>query len=430
MSNIGLPGADEAPSEVPSLAHPHESTRTLALVARTPLYRGATVALFLSGLGTSAAAPLIASFLVDELGASLTVAGLSYLTSLTAPVAGYLVGARSDRTGRRLGLFRLCALAGFLGWTGYAVSTQLWMPFVISTVVLAFAGAAASQLFAALHDDLERRDGELHEGVVTVVRMALTAGWVVGPVLGAFLAAHFGFRAALAVTGALTLAQILPLGTLRTPRTTHQQHDEPDTKKGHRRPTVRAMAPLLAFTALYVCVYAGESVKYAYLPIYMRADLQLAPGINGAVIGIQPLVELALMPVAVIVARRTGMLRLMVPGAALGVLANLCFAFTGTAAGLFAGQVLMGGVWGVFAGLGIVVAQRLLPTAVATASSIFMSSTALSSALGGLAGGLGVAAIGLPLVFLIPAAFGVIAVLGLIVMARTTDVDQHPQPTT
>jgi SET family sugar efflux transporter-like MFS transporter len=75
----------------------------------------------------------------------------------------------------------------------------------------------------------------------------------------------------------------------------------------------------------------------------------------------------------------------------------------------------MGGVWGVFAALGIVVAQRLLPTAVATAtaSAISMSSAALSSAMGGLASGLGVANIGLPLVFLLPALFAAIDAVGL-----------------
>jgi SET family sugar efflux transporter-like MFS transporter len=109
----------------------------------------------------------------------------------------------------------------------------------------------------------------------------------------------------------------------------------------------------------------------------------------------------------------------MVLAAGFGVAANLCFAFSGTAAGLFAGQVLMGGVWGVFATLGIIVAQRLLPTAIATASAIFITSTAIGSALGGLAGGLGVAAVGLPHVFVIPAIFALTAVAGLVVMTRT-----------
>jgi MFS transporter, SET family, sugar efflux transporter len=132
------------------------------------------------------------------------------------------------------------------------------------------------------------------------------------------------------------------------------------------------------------------------------------------------------MPLAVIVGRRIGMTRLMAFAAGCGVAANICFATTGTPAGLFAGQILMGAVWGVFAALGIIVAQRLLPTAVATASAIFLSSTAISSAIGGLAGGLGVAAIGLPLVFIIPAALAAVAVIGLVAM---THIEKSRQPT-
>ena len=140
------PGVNE-PARVPPLR----------LVLSSPLYRGATIALFLSGLGFSAAAPQIASFLVKELGASLTVAGLFYLTSLTAPVAGYLVGARSDRSGRRLGLFRLCAVAGLRGLgRDRPVDAAVDAVRRSAPLVLGFAGAATSQLFAAIHDELAR----------------------------------------------------------------------------------------------------------------------------------------------------------------------------------------------------------------------------------------------------------------------------------
>jgi SET family sugar efflux transporter-like MFS transporter len=179
------------------------------------------------------------------------------------------------------------------------------------------------------------------------------------------------------------------------------------------------MLPLLAFTGLYVFVYAGEPIKYGYLPIYMRDDMHLPTAVSGAVIGIQPLIELILMPVAVVVARRIGMMHLMILGAAFGVGANLCFALTGDAAGMFAGQILMGGVWGVFAALGIIVAQRLLSQAVATASAVFMSSTAIASALGGLTGSLGVSVLGLPHVFFAPALYGLIATGGIAVMSRS-----------
>jgi SET family sugar efflux transporter-like MFS transporter len=399
---------------------PVERTSALRLVLASPLYRGATVALFLSGLGSSAAAPQIASFLVNDLGGSLTAAGLFYLTSLTAPVAGYLVGARSDRIGGRLGLFRLCAVVGFLGWAAIGLSTRLWMPYVISAVVLGFAGAATSQLFAAIHDQTSAHPSASNDGVVAVVRMALTGGWVIGPAAGSLLAAQTSPRIMFLATATCVLAQIIPLGTLRTPAAA-----EHTSQSRARRPGMRTMLPLFAFTALYVLVYAGEPIKYAYLPIYMNKQLGFHSGLSGAIIGIQPLVEIFLMPLAVVVARRIGMTRLMAVGAALGVAANICFATTGTATGLFAGQVLMGGVWGVFAALGIIVAQRLLPTAVATASAIFLSSTALASALGGVAGGLGSAAIGLPHAFFIPAVLGCLAVVGLVWMSRSRSFDRE-----
>ncbi len=179
------------------------------------------------------------------------------------------------------------------------------------------------------------------------------------------------------------------------------------------------MAPLLALTGLYVLVYAGEPIKYAYLPIYMHDDLASPAVVSGAVIGIQPLIELLLMAVAVVVARRIGIMHLMILGAAFGVAANLCFALTGSLVGMFAGQAFMGGVWGIFAGLGIIVAQRLLPTAVATASAVFMSSTAVASALGGLTGGLGVGFLGLPHVFLLPAVYAGLATVGIAFMSRS-----------
>lgn len=144
----------------------------LGQVFGSRLYLGATIAMLLSGIGTSAAAPQIVLYLARELSTPLPVAGLFYLTSLAAPVAGYFIGSYSDRTGKRLGLFRLCAIAGFVGWAGIAVAWQAWMPFVISALVLGFSGAAASQLFAAVHDDLTKRPTPAAEDIVAIIRMA------------------------------------------------------------------------------------------------------------------------------------------------------------------------------------------------------------------------------------------------------------------
>ncbi|MFM0152236.1 MFS transporter [Paraburkholderia sediminicola] len=407
--------SDQSDSQSVTMSDRTGSQSALRQVAASRLFLGATIAMFLSGLGASAAAPQIVLFLVRELGASLPLAGFYYLTSLAAPVAGYFVGRYSDRTGNRLGLFRMCAAAGFVGWAGLALSSSIWMPFIIAVALLAVSGATASQIFAAVHDELSDKPGDANESVVAIIRMALTGGWIIGPVLGAWVAAAYGLRSMLWMTAICMLLQIAPLGTLNpTARLKPESASEPA-----RHSSLRAMLPLLTFTGLFVMVYAGEPVKYGFLLIYMEEHLKLGPAVRGAVIGIQPFIELLIMPFSIGLGRKLGNVWLMCIAAAMGVFANLCFVLWPSAAGMFAGQILMGGVWGIFMVLGIIVAQRLLPNAVATASAIFMSSTALSSALGGIAGGFGVAFLGLPNVFLLPALFAGIAVIGLALMART-----------
>ena len=409
--------SDQTGNESLTMPEQSKSPSALRQVAASRLFLGSTIAMFLSGLGTSAAAPQIVLFLVKELGASLPLAGFYYLTSLAAPVAGYLVGRYSDRTGNRLGLFRLCAVAGFLGWAGVALSTSVWMPFVIAVALLAVAGATASQIFAAVHDELSRKPDSTNENVVATIRMALTAGWIVGPVLGAWLAAAYGLRPMIWMTAICTLLQIVPLGALN-PKAQGKKASPSQSAQPASHASLRAMLALLAFTGLFVLVYAGEPVKYGFLLIYMEEHLKLSPPVRGAVIGIQPFIELLIMPFSIRLGRRFGYVRMMSVAAAFAVAANLCFALWPSVFGMFAGQILMGGVWGIFMVLGIIVAQRLAPDAVATASAIFMSSTALASALGGVAGGLGVAGLGLPLVFLLPALFAGIAVVGLAWMGR------------
>ncbi len=105
--------SDQNGSQSVTMSDRTGSQSALRQVAASRLFLGATIAMCLSGLGASAAAPQIVLFLVKELGASLPLAGFYYLTSLAAPVAGYFVGRYSDHTGNRLGLFRMCAAAGF-----------------------------------------------------------------------------------------------------------------------------------------------------------------------------------------------------------------------------------------------------------------------------------------------------------------------------
>ena len=387
----------------------------LRLVLATPFFRAAFLALFLSGVGVSATMPQLTLFLVRDLGASLPMAGLYSLTNLAAPAAGYLIGRWSDRREDRLVLFRVCALVGGVGWLAMAAATQLWMPFVISVLALSISGASMAQIFAAVRDELNRQPSGSDNRVVSTVRMAFTAGWVLGPVLGSWFGSVYGLRPLLVAAALCTFAQVLPLGRQRVAR-----YVTATTRHGvaSRRAAVRRVVPLLVFTGLCVLAMTGDTIKFGYLPLYMADDLHLRDEVRGAVIAVQPLLELALMPFFARAADRFGPLRVLGFGTGLGVGANLAYATSSSVTGLFVGQLLTAGLWAALAGLGVTIAQHLYPEAVATASGLFMSSISLGAAAGGLIGALGVAQLGLPGVFYVPAVLSALATVGLVVLTR------------
>ena len=399
--------------------NPEESS-VPAIIWRSRFLRSAFLALLLSGIGVSATTPQLTLFLVGDLGASVPVAGLYYLVNFIAPVAGYLLGNLSDRQPDRLTLYRVCGVIGGLGWLLMCLATQVWMPFAIGAVALSLSGASMGLLFAAVRDDLTRQGSPAADRVIAAVRMAFTVGWIVGPVLGSWFGAVYGLRPLLLATALLTVGQILPLGLQRVPRLVVEVSGRAVDTPGLGLAAVKrgSLAPLFGFVACCVLVMNSDTIKFAFLPLYMADDLGTSDTVRGAVIAIQPLVELALMPYFAWLADRIGPIRVVTIGAAFGVAANIAYATSEHVLGLFVGQLLMSALWAAIAGLGVTVAQQLYPYGVGLASSVFMSSIMLSGGLGGAIGGLGSALVGVPQVFYISAVLGAFGTAGLIVLAH------------
>ncbi|HEY5981797.1 MAG TPA: MFS transporter, partial [Microlunatus sp.] len=360
-------------------------------------------------------------FLVNDLGASVPVAGLYYLVNLAAPLAGYWLGSLSDRQPDRLRLYRVCAVVGGVGWLAMGLASAVWMPFVIGALGLSIAGGSMGLLFAAVRDELSRTASPAADRVISAVRMAFTAGWILGPVVGSWFGAVYGLRPLLLATAVLTAGQILPLGFQRVERYVAPVRTEPLQTVGgpvttHAAPGSKV--PLFVFVGCCVLVMNGDTIKFAFLPLYMANQLEVSDTLRGAVIAIQPLVELALMPLFARLADRITPIRVVALGAAFGVAANVAYATSEQVLGLFVGQILMSCLWAAIAGLGVTVAQQLYPYGVGLASSVFMSSIMLSGGLGGAVGGLGTALLGVPHVFYISAVMGAIGTVGLVIVGR------------
>jgi SET family sugar efflux transporter-like MFS transporter len=417
-----------------SAGRPVSATR---YILRSRLLRGVFLSLVISGIGISITIPQITLFLVEELHLSYAQAGLYFLTNLVSPIVGYVVGSLSDRAGSRLLVFRLSALAGFLGWVLMAFAMQAWMPFAINMILLSTAGAGAAQLQAAVRDELNQRPTPADNEVVAVMRMAMAFGWIVGPVIGAVLGAVIGLRPLLLVTGLCVLLALAPLIGVKTPsvRTAtstplRRQGEAPVAVPAPAVPRERSLVPLLVFTGIYVLIMCGETVKLAYLPLYMDGELGVDAGVRGAIIGLQPLVELLLMPLAARVASRFGMTRVLFVGALMAVAAHVSYASAGQIASpivlLVAGQLLMAGVIATFGVLGITVAQRLVPTRVGMATSVFLSAYAINAAVGGFLGSVGSTWLGLPQLFWIPSAIAALGAVALLVLNARVPLDPRP----
>lgn len=386
------------------------------IVARTPFFRSAFLALFVAGVGFSGTLPQLTIFLTRDLGASVPVAGLYFLTNLAAPVAGFAIGSLSDRARDRLVLVRVCAVVGGLGWLAMAAATRVWMPFVISAVALSIGGSTMAQLFAAVRDELNRQPTAADGRVVSTVRMAFTAGWVVGPVLGSWFGGAFGMRPLLVATAVCAWAQLVPLGRQRVRRF------EPPAPAAGTEPADgqvwRRRTPLLVFTGLSVLVMSGDAVKFAYLPIYMADQLHVSDELRGAVIAVQPLLEFLLMPLAAWLADRWGPLVVLCGAAGIAGVADVVYATSGGVGALFLGQGLTACAWAAIAALGVTVAQQLHPEGVGLASGVFLSAVTGAFAVGGIVGSLGVSRLGLPHIFFVPAVLAVLGTVGLALLAR------------
>jgi MFS transporter, SET family, sugar efflux transporter len=418
-------GVEDYGRRMPEHTVATRSSSTLGLVLESRLYRRATVSLFFAGLGISMAMPQLSLFLVQDLNASLPVAGLFFLTNLAAPILGFVVGRCSDRLSDRLSLFRAGAVVGLVGWVAMAFTTEVWMAFVINLTVLGFAGATGSLIFAAVRDQLTHAPTGADARVMSTVRLGFSLGFMSGPVLGSVLGGAAGLRLTLIASGVCTVLQAVPMIGQKVTRAVPDRVVRPDGAGGRKVSRPPSLLPLLTFLSLSVLAMCGDTIRFAYLPVYMELQLGTPDWLRGVVISVQSVGMLVFIPIMGVLADRFGAHRLVVVNVLLGAGANFGFMAADSELGLITATVLNSAMWATLGGIGIIVAQDLYRNGIGLASSLYFSALRFSAAIGGIAGALGVGWFGVPGVFLIPALLCLVAAVGLTIQAmvrhRTPD---------
>lgn len=225
------------------------------------------LAVFVDMLGFGVILPLL-PFRTERLGGSgVWLGGVLTAYALAQFVAGPVLGALSDRYGRRpLLLASLAGSAVSLALTGVAGS----LPVLLAARVVAGLCGGAIAVGQAYAVDLAE-PGE-RTRALGMVGAAIGMGFVFGPAIGAAMAG-LGFAGVSFVAGGIALANLiagavlLPQGALPVARSTQPP--------GHRSPNalatlvqavrLRALRPLLGavFTATFA--FAGMEATYALL---------------------------------------------------------------------------------------------------------------------------------------------------------------------
>jgi SET family sugar efflux transporter-like MFS transporter len=308
-------------------------------------------------------------------------------------------------------------VVGLVGWVVMAVITEVWMAFVLNLTVLGFAGATGSLIFAAVRDQLTHDATGADNRVMSTVRLGFSLGFMTGPVVGSVLGDVAGLRLTLIVSGVCTLLQAAPMIGQTVTRAVPDRVVPPGGAADRNASRPPSLLPLVTFLGLSVLAMCGDTIRFAYLPIYMELQLGTPDWLRGVVISVQSVGMLVFIPIMGVLADRFGAHRLVVVNVLLGVGANLGFVVADSELGLITATVLNSAMWATLGGIGVIVAQDLYPNGIGMASSLYFSAIRFSAAIGGVAGGLGVGWFGVPGVFLVPALLCIVAAVGLLIQA-------------
>ncbi len=149
---------------------------------------------------------ILAIYLNQQLGATVTMVGFIYMVgSASGAIFSPTVGKLSDKFGRRRIL--ILSMFGFMiAFSAYAIIQNASQAILIQALEGATWAAMSATAMAFIADLVP---SEKRGWAMGVYDRTWFVGWVVGPILGGYLADTFGFRITFLVGAILTIVGLL-----------------------------------------------------------------------------------------------------------------------------------------------------------------------------------------------------------------------------
>jgi SET family sugar efflux transporter-like MFS transporter len=365
------------------------------------------------GLTMAVVSPTFSLFLADDVHAGSFLIGLFFVARGAASIAAnQATGPLSDRLSDRRTIIGVAGAGGVAAGICFAFLRDYPLVLVASLVFLSIGGLSFSQLFAYAREYATARSRPVTP-FTAAVRSGFSAAWVIGPPLGLFIAARYGFGMLYLATAGLSLvtAVLGRWGLRRVPR--------PVTATVSASPPASLRGLPMRVWLLLGAIVALGTVNQMYsidVPLYVTRDLHQGAQIIGWMAGLCAGLEIPVMIISARLADRAGKLRVVLAAAAAAVAFFCLLPLASSPLELLGLQVLNATWVGVSLSIPMVMVQEEAPGGAGAASSLYSSAFMAAGLAAGLVAGSTATLVGYGNVFWVCAALSALA--GALLLAR------------
>ncbi|MFB8422480.1 MFS transporter [Priestia aryabhattai] len=376
-------------------------------------FRTIFISLFIIGLSVGGFMPYLTVWATNTLHATSFQAGFLFVPmSILGLIVSFYLASLSDKWGKRKPFIIWALLIGTISRVPLAFTHS----YTIALILLAIGGFNAFSFFFALLNDfiIKKEESKLQAGTITgTVRMAFSQGYIFGPMLGALIIDHGGYTLLFLLSGLLSLATLVwVLFALK-----EDSMPQPSARASSKAPAGIPSVLIAVFVAA-LFIFAGDSGRSMYLPLYITDTLKQSVSIVGILFTVTSVFELIFMPLGGYFSDKIGVKRFFVIGIACQVLYFVLTSLHLPLSGLIALQVFYAFILSATMGVGMVYAQSLAPRQIGLATTAYMTAIQTSAVVSSLAMGSLVSVIPLPSTFYILAVFAVISGVMFLLMKQ------------
>lgn len=377
------------------------------------------------GIAYSFVLPFSSMFGIDEVGMSNMEFGVFMMVSTLCGVGfSTYIGKLSDRVSDRKMILILCAIAGAIGYIGYAYSRNYYVLLVISSTFLGISTSTFSQIFAYGREVLVKSKLPANEIplYMNILRVLFALSWTVGPAIAAYVLLYFGFKGMFLVAAScyIIVVGIVLLSLKKTSKKELANPKPPEASIPLRQVIFQPfiLVNLIAFTL----ISTANTISSLNMAQFVTKVLNGEEKDVGIIFSIPPVFEIPFMLGFGILALRVKSDNLIRLGS---LLAFAYFATTFFATEIwhiFPIQILSAAYISITSGIAITYFQDFIPNMPGTAMTLYSNTGKIGSLLGFLLFGLLSDAFGYRNVYLWCAIFAFVAMIMLFALVRAKRV--------